>query len=178
MTDPLAPPPTYGPDSFTHGLATAATSRRGQGILKAAVPWVLGALFSALTAVTGWAGGKLTTKAELQEAIALRRESLAHNALDAERHAQVLHAIAELKTELVNPDLQAPGRVVRIERGAYFAWRALAEVRAFALAAQPARSRAAKELQGGKFARSFENRYDGRESHAVFDELFAQVAVP
>lgn len=173
MTDELklSPPPTHGPDSFTDGLTRAARSRKGRTLMAKAWPYVL----AAATAFGGWIASKADSKAELQEAIALRKD----RSLDEQRHAQVMAAIGALRAEMLSQDLREPGRVTRLERGQYFAWRALAEVRAFALAGESPKSRASKELQGGRFARAFDARASGgRDPNLVYEELFAQAAVP
>lgn len=163
MTLHIPPPPAEDHDSFTAGLAAAARSRKGRTLLARLWPFVL----AGATAVAGWIASKADSKAELAQAIAL-----------AQGQQQVLAAIADLRAEMLSQDLRKPGRVTRLERGEYFAWRALAEVRAFSLAAEPLKSRAVKELQGSKFAHGFDTRAAGRDPATAYEELFAAVAVP
>lgn len=160
------------PDSLTTGLVTAANSSRGRLLLKAAVPYLVGLLFGACTAVMGWAGGKLDTKAELREAIALRAEDAAKEVRAVQRHAQVMGTLEALKVELFDTAQTKPGRVTRLERDQYWAWRALTEVKAAAYGAETNATQARKERVGAKFAHSFDLETQDETARVAYDRLF------
>ncbi len=165
-------PLAKGPDSLTTGLVKVANSSRGRLFLKAALPYVGGLLLSVCTAVMGWAGGKLDTKAELQEAIALRKEDAAKEARALERHQQVMGQFEALKDELFNAAETKPGRVTRLERDQYWAWRALTEVKAAAYGAESNTMQARKERIGAKFAHSFDLETQEQTARVAYDRLF------
>ncbi len=155
-------------DSLMTGLTTAARSRKGRTIAQAVWPYILGALASAATGVGGWAAAKLDTKSEVEGL----RSAVADLA------AQQRALVARIDDDLLTRDPGKPGRVYRLERGHYFAWRALSELRAAVYASEPPARRKAKETQATRFGASFDKRADEDPPWVAYDTLFAQVAVP
>jgi hypothetical protein len=153
-------------DSLVAGLTTAARSRKGQSLMRAALPW----LAAALTGAMGVVGGKLDSKAEMQKALEVRTELVALKSQQAE-------LLRRLDEQLFATEPGRRGRIVRLERGQYFAWRALSEVRAAAYVDQPERRRRRMDDVGAKFASKFDKRAQDDPPEVAYDELFAQVHV-
>jgi hypothetical protein len=153
------------PDSFATGLATAANSSRGRLLLKATVPYVA-------TFLMGWAGSKFDSKVELQQAIALRAEDEAKEKRAIERHNEVMHSFEAFKAELFDTEQAKPGRVTRIERDQYWAWRALTEVKAAAYGGETNSMQARKERIGAKFAHSFDVETQEQTARVAYDHIF------
>jgi hypothetical protein len=153
-------------DSLMAGLTTVARSRKGRSLLRQAVPWIAAAMTGAL----GVVGGKLDSKAEMAKALEVRTE------LEALR-AQQAELLKRLDEQLFATEPGRRGRIVKLERGTYFAWRALSEVRAAAYTDQPDRKRRHMDDVGTKFAAAFDRRAQDDPPEVAYDELFAQVHV-
>lgn len=168
-----------GTDSLMAGLTTAARSRKGRSMMRSAAPWIAGVLASALTATLSWVASKMDSKAELTAALELRNEMKRSDERAVTRHAEVVHMFATLEDKLLNDSVSPldQGRVVRLEKGQYFAWRALAELHAAAYTDQPERRRRRMDELGNKFASKFDKRAQNQPPPVAYDELFAQVHV-
>ena len=144
-------------------------------MLQKAGPWVLAAMIGPAS----WVGSKVDSKAELTAALELRNDMKRSEEHAATRHAEVLHMLAALEAKLLNDSVnpQDQGRVVRLEKGQYFAWRALAELHAAAYTDQPERRRQRMDELGNKFAIKFDKRAQNQPPPVAYDELFAQVHV-
>jgi hypothetical protein len=153
-------------DSLMAGLTTAARSRKGRSLLRTTVPWLL----AALTGVIGWVGAKMDSKAEMAKALEVRVE------LEALRSQQA-ELLKRLDEQLFATEPGRRGRIVKLERGMYFAWRALSEVRAAAYVDQPDRRRRHMDDVGARFAAAFDRRAQDEPPEVAYDELFAQVHV-
>ena len=162
------PEPTRGPDSLVVVATALSRSARAQR----AMLW----LFGVLAVVAGWVAAKIDTRLDIKREVGEQLEQRA--ALDLQRHTQVIGAIEKLDDKLLSQDVNEPGKVILIEKGVWLAFRAIAEVRAIALTAEPARTRAAKEAQGARWARSFDGRAARGPPQAIYAELVDQVAVP
>jgi hypothetical protein len=167
MSEPVR---SDAPDSFTEHLTKAARTRKGRSLLAKLWPFAL----AAVTGFSSWVWSKTDSKAELQEAIALRQDRV----LEQQRHDQVLKAIAELERKLLSEDVNNRGRVVKLEKDQYWAWRALTEVKAVALSGETAATRSRKVAAGAKMAHSFDLTADEVPPKLAFDQVFAKVAVP
>jgi hypothetical protein len=161
--EPPRPPRTEAPDSFTEHLTGVARSRTARSLVAKAWPYLL----ALLTAAASWIASKADSKAELAQAVAVQAELL-----------ELKQLVTALDTKLFATDPQQRGRVTQLERGQYFAWRALSEVRAAAYAAETAKKRAAMEQAGAKFAIAFDKRAAHDPPEVAYEELFTQVAVP
>jgi hypothetical protein len=153
-------------DSLLAGLSTAARSRKGRSLLGKAVPW----LMAAMTGAVAWAGAKMDSKAEMAKALEVRAELIALKSQQAE-------LLKRLDEQLFATEPGRRGRIVKLERGQYFAWRALSEIRAAAYVDQPERRRRRMDDVGAKFASKFDKRAQDDLPEVAYDELFAQVHV-
>jgi hypothetical protein len=153
-------------DSLVAGPATAARSRKGRSLMRSAVPWIMAALTGAL----GWVGSKMDSKREMSEALAVRGELAALKSQQAE-------LVRKLDEQLFATEPGHRGRIVKLERGQYFAWRALSELRAATYVDQHERRRRRMDDVGAKFAGKFDRRAQDVLPEVAYDELFAQVHV-
>jgi hypothetical protein len=152
--------------SLMAGLTTVARSRQGRSLLRRAAPWIAAVLASALTGTGGWVASKMDSKAEMAEAVAVRGELLAIKAL-----------VRDLDEKLFATEPGKRGSVTKLERGQYFAWRALSELRAAAYVDQSERRRRRMDDVGAKFASKYDKRAQDDPPEVAYDELFAQVHV-
>lgn len=153
-------------NSLMAGLTTVAQSRKGRSLLRAAMPW----LAAAMTGALGFVGAKMDSKAEMAKALEVRTE------LEALR-AQQAELLKRLDEQLFATEPGRRGRIVKLERGTYFAWRALTEVRAAAYTDQPDRKRRRMDDVAARFAAAFDRRAQDDSPEVAYDELFAQVHV-
>jgi hypothetical protein len=153
-------------DSLLAGLSTVARSRKGRSLLGQAVPWIL----AAATGAVAWVGAKMDSKAEMAKALEVGAELVALKSQQAE-------LLKRLDEQLFANEPGRRGRIVKLERGQYFAWRALSEVRAAVYTDQPDRRRRRMDDVGARFAAAFDRRAQDDPPEAAYDELFAQVHV-
>lgn len=153
-------------NSLMAGLTTVARSRQGRSLLARAAPWIAAALASALTGTGGWVASKMDSKAEMAEVLAVRAELQAIKTL-----------VRDLDDKLFATEPGKRGKVTKLERGQYFAWRALSEVRAAAYTDQSDRKRRRMDEVGARFAAAFDRRAQDDPPEVAYDELFAQVHV-
>ena len=84
--------------------------------------------------IAGFEGGQMP--------LHMRLPKRGFNNIFAKDHAEVnLGAIQKLDDKLLSQDVNEPGKVIVIEKGVWLAFRAIAEVRAIALTAEPPRTR-------------------------------------
>ncbi|HEV7717218.1 MAG TPA: hypothetical protein VGO53_16590 [Steroidobacteraceae bacterium] len=176
MTEP-GPAKAQTVDSLAAPVMAIMTNRRVGGWLWRALPWLF-------CLVTGYAGDMLgeyrtrySLKAEMQAYLDVRAADKTRDALATQRHADEMAALAELDRKLLDESQKAPGRVIALERGQWFTWRALAELRAAAYAGQTAKHTELMDRLGQKFAVMWTKAAVQQEPGVAYDYVFSHAHV-
>lgn len=145
-----------------HAYDTAMRSKRA----RPAMVWLVGALLSAASGGIGWIASKVDTQHDMQ---AIRGDL---QAIRAGQDAQA-RAVQDLVGD--NP----PGRLLRLERGQRYVWRAVLEARTGAVAGESDKVRAIKAAEAARLGAAFDRRLEDPRKAPMdaYDEIAERVAV-